>query len=140
MKEFSAATEISASAQTIWDILTDAAKYPEWDPGMLRLEGKIGSAEKITIYTKVMPNRAFKVTVSEFVPASKMVWTSGMPLGLFKGERTFTIEPLQGKRTNFSVREVFTGLMLPMIGRSLPDMNPVFAAFAAGLKARAEGH
>jgi hypothetical protein len=34
-----------------------------------------------------------------------MVWVGGMPLGLFKGTRTFTLAPGQGGATQFTMRE-----------------------------------
>jgi hypothetical protein len=139
MKAFSTVTEINAAPETIWRILTDASKYPEWDPGMIRIEGSIVPGQQITIYTKAAPNRAFKPTVVEFEPNRKMVWRSGMPLGLFQGARTFMLEPLGTDRVRFSMREEFTGMLSPMIGKSIPDLNPTFAAFAAALKKRAEG-
>ncbi len=138
MKEFSATTEINASPAKIWAILTDGPHYPNWDPGMEKLEGRIGAGEKLSIHARISPGRVFKVTVSEFEPERKMVWSSGMPLGLFKGARTFRLELLGPDRVKFSVNEIFDGLLLPMIGKSLPDMQPVFAAFAAGLKGQAE--
>jgi hypothetical protein len=138
MKVFSATTTIAASPDTIWAILTDAAGYPEWDPQADRIEGRIAPGEKITAYTKLSPGRAFPVTVTEFVPGRKMVWASGMPLGLFKGERTFTLSPQSDGTTEFTVREVFSGPLLALFGRSLPDMTVPFEQFAAGLKRRAE--
>ncbi|MFT5684527.1 MAG: hypothetical protein ACI8RZ_005468 [Myxococcota bacterium] len=33
------------------------------------------------------------MTVSTLDEGERMVWFSGMPLGLFKGERTFTLTP-----------------------------------------------
>jgi hypothetical protein len=68
-----------------------------------------------------------------------MVWKGGMPLGLFKGVRTFTLSPQPDGMTRFTMREEFTGPLLPLIWRSMPDLGPSFAQFAAGLKARAEG-
>lgn len=59
MKEFSATTNIAASPETIWQLLTDASSYPEWDPGMVRLEGTVAPGQKITAYTKLSPDRAF---------------------------------------------------------------------------------
>ena len=38
-----------------------------------------------------------------------MTWSGGMPLGLFKGVRTFTLEPADGGATRFSMREEYTG-------------------------------
>ena len=61
-----------------------------------------------------------------------------MPLGLFKGQRSFTLAPHSDGTTEFMLREVFSGPLLGVIGRSLPDLNTAFAQFAAGLKDRAE--
>jgi hypothetical protein len=138
MKEYSATTMINASPETIWAILTNASGYPEWDPGVDRIEGRIAPGEKITAFTKLSPGRAFPVKVTEFVPNQKMTWSGGMPLGLFKGERTFTLVPQGNGATQFTVREVFSGPLLPLIGRSLPDLNAAFEQFAAGLKNQAE--
>ncbi|MCB8925601.1 MAG: SRPBCC domain-containing protein [Ardenticatenaceae bacterium] len=138
MKEFSASTNIAASPETIWNLLTDANSYPEWDPGMIRLEGTIAPGEKVTAYTKLSPNQAFPVTVTHFVPNKTMTWTGGMPLGLFKGERTFTLEPQADGTTQFTTREQFSGLLLPIFGRTIPDLSESFQNFAAGLKKRAE--
>ncbi len=138
MKRFSASTTIRASKETIWAILTDAPNYPTWDPGVIRIEGTIAAGQQITAYSKLAPDRAFPATVSEFVPGQRMVWSSGMPLGLFKGVRTFSLTPRSNGEIEFSLSEEFTGLLLPLFGRSIPDMNQNFQDFVKGLKARAE--
>jgi hypothetical protein len=138
MKTFSATTNIKASAETIWRILTDAPNYPAWDPGVDRIEGTIAPGEQITAYTKLSPNRAFPAKVTEFVPGQRMTWTGGMPLGLFKGVRTFTLVPKGDGSIDFTLREEFSGPLLPLFGRGIPDLTKTFEAFAAGLKARAE--
>jgi hypothetical protein len=138
MKAFQATTTIVASPEIIWAILTNASGYPEWDSGVERIEGQIAPGEKITAYTKLSPGRAFPVTVAAFEPGRKMVWASGMPLGLFKGERTFTLLPQGQGSTTFTLREEFSGPLLGLIGRSIPNMTSTFEQFAAGLKSRAE--
>lgn len=138
MKAYSATTQINATAETVWEILTDGAAYPAWDPAMISLEGTIAPGAQITIVTKLAPNRPFKPNVSTFDPPRHMVWSSGMPFGLFKGVRTFQIEAAGEGAVTFTLTEVFSGLMLPLFGASIPDMNPVFAEFCAALKARAE--
>ncbi|MEM6994078.1 MAG: hypothetical protein AAF721_26430, partial [Myxococcota bacterium] len=70
-------------------------------------------------------------------PERRMVWTGGMPLGLFKGERTYALRG-EGSRTHFNMREVFSGPMLGLIAKSIPDMSEAFNQFAQGLKQRAE--
>jgi hypothetical protein len=138
MLEYQASTTIKASAASIWKILTDGAHYPEWDPYAEKIEGKIAAGEQIKAFSKLSPGRAFPVKVSVFEPNKKMSWSSGMPLGLFKGERTFTLKDLGNGKVEFTVREEFTGLMLPLIDRTIPDMNEPFQAFVNGLKKRAE--
>ena len=110
MKAFSVTKTIEATPETIWVILTDAPSYPQWDPGMDRIEGDIASGEKIKVFTKLSPGRAFPATVTNFVPGQKMVWTGGMPLGLFKGERTFTLSSQGDGATEFTMREEFSGV------------------------------
>lgn len=68
MKVYSATTTIAASPETIWAILTDAVGYPQWDPSVDRIEGRIAPGEKIKAFTKLSPGRAFPVEVTEFVP------------------------------------------------------------------------
>lgn len=136
MLSYSAKSTINASPETIWNILTDAPNYPQWDPTVIRIEGTIAHNNKITAYTK-LSDRAFPVKVSEFVPHKKMVWSSGMPFGLFKGARTFTLTP-KGNAVEFNMREEFSGPLLFLIGRTIPDMTQPFQDFADGLKAHAE--
>ena len=83
------------------------------------------------------PGRSFPVKVTEFAPNRSMSWTGGMPLGLFKGVRTFRLTPTEGG-TRFDLREEYTGPLLGMMWRSMPDLGPSFQQFARGLKARAE--
>ena len=138
MKTYSATTNIKASKEAIWKILTDAPNYPAWDPWAIRIEGTIAAGETVTAYTKLSPKRAFPAKVTEFVPGQRMTWTGGMPLWLFKGVRTFTLTPKGDGSHDFTVREEFGGPLLPLFAGSLPDMTKPFGDFVAGLKARAE--
>jgi hypothetical protein len=138
VKEFSATTTIQASPETIWEILTDASAYPEVDPSCERIEGRIAAGEKLRAFSRLSPGRAFAVKVTDLQPGSVMVWRGGMPLGLFTGERTFTTATSSDGEVTLTVREVFSGPMLALIGGTIPDMTAAFQGFAAGVKARAE--
>ena len=138
MKSFEASSTIAAAPDTIWAILTDGAAFPSWDSGVDRVEGQIAPGETIKVSVKANPGRTFPVKVTEFKPGQRMVWSGGMPLGLFKGVRTYTLSPQGNGTTTFTMREEYTGPMLPMIWRSIPDLGPSFTQFANGLKQRAE--
>jgi len=138
MKRFSAAIAIHAAPERIWSILTEAQRYPSWNTTVDRVEGRIRPGEKIKLYVKLSPGRAFPVRVTEFVPGAKMVWSGGMPFGLFKGERTFSLVQVSPDAVEFSMTEVYSGLLSPLIEGSLPDMQPAFEEFALRLKQCAE--
>ena len=61
-----------------------------------------------------------------------------MPLGRFTGVRTFTLIPKGDGSLDFTLREEFTGPLLPLLAGSLPDMTQTFKDFVAGLRAYAE--
>ncbi len=137
MKSFEVVTVIHATPESIWDILTDGARWTSWNPTVEKVEGTIAPREKLKVYTTLSPGQAFGVRVTQFDRPRRMVWTGGMPLGLFKGERTYTLTPKQGG-VEFAMREYFSGLMAPLITKSIPDLQPSFDEFAAALKRRAE--
>ena len=61
--------------------------------------------------------------------------------GLFDGEHYFTIESLEGNRVRFSQGEIFTGILVPLIGLLGVFKNTKlgFEEMNQALKARAEG-
>jgi hypothetical protein len=61
-----------------------------------------------------------------------------MPLGLFRGVRSYTLSPDTGGGTKFHLREEYAGPLVPLIWRSMPDLGPSFDRFAQGLKQRVE--
>jgi hypothetical protein len=103
-----------ASKGSLWAILTDAPGYPAWDSGVERVEGSIAPGEKIKVRSKANPGRAFPVKVTD-------------PLA-----------PGTDGTTRFTMREEYTGPLLPLIWRSMPDLGPSFRQFASGLTKRAE--
>ncbi len=137
MKSFATSTLIRATPEAVWAILSDGPRWVEWNPTVEKVVGSIAPGSKVTVFTKLSPGRAFPIRVTEFAPPRRMVWTGGMPLGLFRGVRTYTLTPKDGG-VEFSMHEVFSGLMAPLITRSIPDLQPSFDEFAAALKRRAE--
>jgi hypothetical protein len=138
VKFYEAAATIEASPEVVWSVLEDGAAYSTWDSGVEQVEGSIAGGERITVHSAVSPGRAFPVKVHLDEAGGIMTWTGGMPLRLFRGVRTFTVTPTSDGGTEFTMREEFTGPMLGLIWRSMPDLGPSFEQFAAALKVRAE--
>ena len=138
MTTYTVKKQIAAGAETIWEILTDAAAYPQWNSTIVSLEGEIALGKRIKLVSTVNPKRAFKLSVTELEAPRRMVWADGMPLGLFRGVRTYTLTPDASGNTEFEMTEIFSGLLEPLISRSIPDMTDSFAEFAESLKRAAE--
>lgn len=135
--QFEASTTIAATPGVVWETLIDGAAWPSWDSGVDAVEGTIAPGQRITIRSKAAPGRAFPVKVTAFEPGKRLEFTGGMPLGMFKGVRTYDLAPASGG-TAFTMREVYTGWMLGAFAKQLPDLNPSFRQFVDGLKARVE--
>jgi polyketide cyclase/dehydrase/lipid transport protein len=87
MKAYGASSVIQADPTRVWSILTDGAGWSSWDSGVDKVEGRIAQGETITIRSKVAAGRAFPVKVTTFEPGRTLVFSGGMPLGLFKHVR-----------------------------------------------------
>lgn len=138
MRSYEAQATIKASPDKVWAVLVDGAQYADWDSGVVSVEGTIALGETIKVVSSANPDRTFPVKVTEFQPGRSMIWKGGMPLGLFKGVRTFTLSETEDGSTRFEVLEVYSGLLLSMMWKKMPDLGPSFDQFARGLKKRVE--
>jgi hypothetical protein len=114
-------------------VLIDAAGWPDWNSGVTKVDGRPVLGQKLSITVAANPGRAFPVRVVELTAPERMVFRGGMPLGLFTGQRTYTLVP-QGSQTRFTMREEYTGPLAGLIFKSIPDLGPSFRQFAEGLK------
>lgn len=137
MEFYEAKTTIKAAPEAVWKVLVDGASWPSWDSGVNSVAGTIAPGNKVTIKAAVGGDRAFPVKVVTFDAPRKLVFSGGMPLGLFRGVRTYTLTA-EGATTVLHMREEYTGTMLGAIWKSIPDLGPSFQQFVNGLKKRVE--
>ena len=138
MRYYEATSTIAASPQAVWAVLSDGASWPSWDSGVDAVEGRIAMNETIKIRSQAAPGRAFPVKVTRFDPPAHLRFSGGMPLGLFRGVRTYKVSEEADGQVAFRMREEYSGPLLPLVWRSMPDLGPSFQRFARGLKQRAE--
>ncbi len=142
MKELRSEIEIAASARQVWAILTDFASYPQWNPFIRRARGNLLVGERLEVM--MQPSGAGGMTFSPTVLTAQadreLRWIGHLFVpGLFDGEHIFTIEPLGTGRVRFTQREIFTGLLVPLLTPMLDsDTRRGFEEMNKALKARAE--
>ena len=137
MKIIEVTRQIAAPPAVVWAVLTDPARLVAGRLGVTKLAGQIAAGQRITLESTTAPGRVFTLKVVSAEAPHRMIWTSGAPL-IFNGTRTYTLTAKAGG-TEFHMAEVFKGLMLPLIWKSMPDLQPGFEQFADGLKRLAEG-
>lgn len=128
---------IDATPDAVWTVLADGPGWADWDSSVIRVDGDLVEGGKIALTSEVNPKRAFKLKVSEVRPGAHLELSQGMPFGLFTGRRTYDLVP-EGAGTRFTMREEYTGPLAGLITKSIPDLQPSFDQFAAGLKAEVE--
>lgn len=136
-KQYAVTRAIDAPLDVVWALLADATSYADWNPAVVSIEGPIAAGRTIKLVSIASPKRTFKLKVAVMEPPRLMVWSDGMPLGLFKGERTYRLHDRDG-RTEFSMTEVFSGPLSGLISKLIPDLTDSFNQFADGLKTAAE--
>ena len=128
---------IDASPERVWALLSDASTYGAWNRAVVSIEGTIATGSTISLVSTANPKRTFKLRITEMAAPNRMVWSDGMPFGLFKGERTYLLQPREGV-THFEMTEEYTGLLSGLFTKAIPDLTESFNLFADSLKGAAE--
>ncbi len=141
-RELRSEINIDASAERVWEVLTDFEALPEWNPFLKRASGRLEEGQRIEIVLQPPGRKAttFRPTLLRVDPDRELRWLGhvGIP-GVFDGEHVFLIESRTPSRVHFIQRESFRGLLRPFLGNLLRDSERGFAAMNAALKSRAEG-
>ena len=133
--------DIDATPERVWEVLTDLAAYPAWNPFIVRAGGVVETGRRLTLTMQPIGGRAttLRPRLVEVDVPRRLRWrgTVGDP-GLVDAEHTFTLEP-SGAGTRLIQRERFRGVLVPFMGASLDRGTlPAFVAMNQALKDRVE--
>ena len=142
MKELHSQIDINASAERVWQLLTDFASYPQWNPFIRRISGEPTTGEHLQVRLEPPESRGITLRpkVLNAEPNHQLRWLGHLFVpGLLDGEHSFVIQPLGEDRVRFVQREAFRGLLVPLFVRSL-DKSTLggFEEMNQALKERAE--
>jgi hypothetical protein len=142
MKELCTEIEIQASSERVWQILSDFARFPQWNPFIRWAKGqaKTGAHLDVRIQPSGASGMTFKPVVLKAEPNRELRWLGRFLLpGIFDGEHIFNIESLGPQKVRFTQREIYTGWLVPLMAHSL-DTNTRrgFEEMNQALKVQAE--
>ncbi|PIG90903.1 SRPBCC domain-containing protein [Gloeocapsopsis sp. IPPAS B-1203] len=142
MKQLTTNIEINASASTVWNILTDFDEYPQWNPFIRSASGEVKKGVRLEVQLQPPGGNiiTFRPTVLVAEPEREFRWLGQLFLpGIFNGEHYFQIEPLGSDRIRFIHGEIFSGILVPFLAKSLDTKTKIgFEKMNQTLKARAE--
>jgi hypothetical protein len=128
---------IQAPATTVWNLLTDLSAQSKWNSTLTSIEGKIAFGERVSFKVPEAPRQTFSPKVVVYDEPKSMVWRLNR-WPLLVSERTYRLTPGAHGSTEITIVEVFQGLLLPLIAKSLPDFGAMFERTTMDLKAAAE--
>jgi hypothetical protein len=149
-----ASVDISAPIEVVWQVMTDLARYPEWNPFVVDIapvRGDVAFAVGADISLEVKWGRGGGAKTIERVSrldaprpdgearraAMEYVFLGWLPrLALVRGSRLQALEQRAGGPTTYRTSERFTGLLAR--GVPLAKVQDGFERHAKALKARAE--
>lgn len=134
-------TEINAPADTVWEILTETSAYPEWNPFMTKIEGRLQPGAKLTVTIQPPGSKpqTFKPTVTAVRQRRQLSWLGRLLLPhVFDGAHTLSLESMSETTSRFTQSEEFSGVLVPLFRTLLGNTEAGFAAMNAALATRAE--
>jgi hypothetical protein len=140
--DLSTSVDIGSTSERVWDVLTDLAAYPEWNPFIVAAVGPVEVGGQLTLTMQPIGARRVTVrpTVLEVTSGRRLRWLGRLVArGLFDAEHDFAISDLASGGVRLRHEERFRGLLVPLAARSLTRHTlPAFEAMNRALKARAE--
>src|SRR5215212_11460324 len=107
---------IEASAEAVWDVLTDFGSYSEWNPSLPSINGELraGSTVSLTLGMPGRPSPKVKATLGEVSPARRLTWHGNAGADwLFAGDREFLIGQQPDGTVRFTHIEDIHGALFP---------------------------
>jgi hypothetical protein len=141
MRELRREIEIDAPPERVWAVVTDFAAYSEWNPFIRSISGELHEGAKLEVRIEPPGARAmtFKPTVRAVEGSRELRWLGRLLLpGVFVGEHSLRIDPLDGGRSRFVQSESFSGLLVGLFKGTLAKTEAGFEQMNTALKARVE--
>jgi hypothetical protein len=133
--------DVAAPAARVWAVLSDFARYPEWNPFVKRIEGRLEVGSKLSVRLKLSGGRAVPIRprLTTLIPGQAFAWQGELlSRALFVGEHRFEVIP-SGDGARFVHSERFNGVLVPLLEKTLnTQARKGFEAMNRALKSRAE--
>jgi uncharacterized protein YndB with AHSA1/START domain len=133
--------DINAPADLVWEVLTDFARYGEWNPFCVECRTGFKPGDPIDMKVKLGSKpQAQREWIDQVGPGMKFTYgIKPFPVGALRSRRQQEISTIDGMRTRYRSHFRLWGWMLPLIrGMFGKGMTRGFEGMADQLKVRSE--
>jgi hypothetical protein len=136
--------EVDATAEQVWQILTDLPGYPDWHPAVVHTSGqlRVGARQREVVRTGSGRQLTFRPVLTVVAPGRQLTRRGRLLApGIFTGVHSYLIEPAGPGLVRVTQAERFTGVLVPFVrGRLATETLAQFRAALAGMAARIQQH
>ncbi len=141
MKEIKTEIIISSKPEKIWNILTNFEKYTEWNPFIRSISGNKKVGEQLIV--KIQPPNGsgmkFKPHILKYDQNEEFRWIGKLLFtGIFDGEHYFKMIDNHNGKTTFIQGEIFSGLLVNLLGKTLEKTRSGFDLMNKAIKKECE--
>jgi hypothetical protein len=133
--------EIAAPPARVWALLTDFGRMPSWNPFITSISGNLAPGARLAV--TIMPPGKFRMRFTPRVltvrPERELRWRGQLIVpGIIDGEHYFLLDPVGQDRTQMTHGEIFSGILVGLLGGMLTAIEAGFEAMDTALKREAE--
>lgn len=138
--ELRSEVEIDAPVARVFEVLTELERYPEWNPFVTAVRGKLEVGQKLTVDLSLPEGDAYvlKPTVTHLTENAELRWSGHFLLpALLRLDQLFLVSEQAG-RTRLVQGLNFSGALLRFSGKTLTQAARGAVYMNQALKKRAE--
>jgi hypothetical protein len=139
--ELRSEVEINASPAHVYAVLTDFARYEQWNPFLTAVRGTLAVGQKLNVEMSLPEGRAYELQpeVTQVTENSELRWRSRfLSSALLESEHSFALSEPRPGVTRVMQGQIFSGFLLRFVGASLTLAARGSVYMNQALKKRAE--
>jgi hypothetical protein len=134
---------VHAPAARVWDVVSDLASYPEWNPFVVKCSSTLAVGDPIQMRVRVLPFWAQpqRERILEHEPGRLLCYgLTDTPLGALASRRCHEVSAEGPASCRYVSRFALSGWLSPIVSGLLGrQLERGFTAMSTALVARAEG-
>ncbi len=141
MKKIETEIIIDSNISAVWNVLTDFENHLNWNPFIKSIKGEKAVGQNITVAIKPPGGKGmtFKPVILKYEPNKEFRWKGKLGVkGIFDGEHFFILEELNKEQTKFIHGEIFSGILVSLLGNTLSKTKAGFELMNESIKKECE--